>query len=153
MEIAEITKLAGSHKKRKRVGRGRGSGMGKTSGRGHNGGGSRAGWKQRGMAEGGQMPIFRRLPKRGFNNALFATRYNVVNIRDIEDRFEAGAHVTSASLAEAGLIRHKALGVKVLGTGDLTKKVTVEAEKFSKSASEKITAAGGEAKIVQSKGK
>lgn len=148
MELAEITKLAGRHKRRRRVGRGPGSGRGKTCGRGHKGGGSRAGWKIRGMAEGGQMPIFRRLPKRGFNNAQFATRFNIVNVADLEQRFEQGAHVTAAALHDAGLIRRKKLGVKVLGEGALTKALTVEATRFSKQAAAKISAAGGEVKVV-----
>lgn len=148
MEIAEITKLAGRHKRRRRIGRGPGSGHGKTCGRGHKGGGSRAGWKRRGMAEGGQMPIFRRLPKRGFNNANFTTRFNVVNVGDLEERFDAGAHVTAAALFDAGLIRRKKLALKVLGDGSLTKAMTVEAPKFSKQAAEKITAAGGEVRVI-----
>ncbi len=151
MNITDITKLAGAHRKRKRIGRGTGSGNGKTAGRGHKGAGQRAGWKSRGMAEGGQMPLFRRLPKRGFNNINFATRYNVVNVKDLEERFESGGHVTFASLSEAGLIRHKRLGVKVLGFGKLSKKLTVEAHKFSKQAAEKISAAGGEAKVVNNR--
>ncbi len=94
------------------------------------------------------MPLFRRLPKRGFNNANFATRYNIVNVKDLEERFESGGHVTYASLTEAGLIRHKRLGIKVLGFGKLSKKLTVEASRFSKQAAEKINAAGGEARTV-----
>lgn len=145
---AEITKRAGRHRRGKRVGRGAGTGRGKTCGRGHKGAGSRSGWKSRGMAEGGQMPLFRRLPKRGFSNAQFATRYNVVNLRDLERHFEDGAHVTPAALAAAGLIRHKRLGVKVLAQGALSKKLTVEATRFSGKAAERIAVAGGEAKIV-----
>ena len=148
MELADITRLAGRNKRRRRVGRGPGSGRGKTCGRGHKGGGSRAGWKTRGMAEGGQMPIFRRLPKRGFNNAKFGTRFNVVNVAVLEQRFEPGARVTAAALSDAGLIRRKNLGVKVLGEGVLTKALTVEAAKFSKQAAEKIAAAGGEARVL-----
>ena len=144
MQIAEITKLAGRHKRRKRFGRGPGSGLGKTCGRGHKGGGSRAGWKQRGMAEGGQMPLFRRLPKRGFNNYNFQTRYSVVNVGSLEERFEAGTEVTPALMVEAGLVRNLQLGVKVLGDGKLTKRFKICAAKFSKQAVEKIQAAGGE---------
>ncbi len=146
MEIAEITRLAGRHKRRKRFGRGMGSGLGKTCGRGHKGGGSRAGWKQRGLAEGGQMPLFRRIPKRGFNNFNFRTTYSVVNVGDLEQRFEAGAKVTPAALVEVGLVRNLKTGVKILGDGTLTKKLTVEAAKFSKQAAEKIKSAGGETK-------
>lgn len=147
MEIAEITKLAGANKRRKRLGRGRGS-CGKTCGRGHKGGGSRAGWGQRGWAEGGQMPLFRRLPKRGFNNANFTTRYAVVNVADLEARFDAGAHVTPVALVEVGLCRVPGDLIKVLGDGALTKKLTVSAHRFSKSAIEKITAAGGTTEVV-----
>ena len=148
MDITEITRLAGAHKRRKRVGRGPGSGLGKTSGRGHKGGGSRAGWKQRGFAEGGQMPLFRRLPKRGFSNVNFRTAFHVVNVGDLEERFEDGAHVTGEALVESRLVRDLKLGVKILGDGMLTKKLTVEAAKFSKQAAEKIRTAGGEVKVV-----
>lgn len=148
MDISEITKLAGRNKRPRRVGRGTGSGCGKTCGRGHKGAGSRAGWRRRALAEGGQMPLFRRLPKRGFNNANFTTRYNIVNVKDLEERFDSGSHVTPAALMDAGLIRHKRLAVKILGAGDLAKKITVEANKFSKQAADKIKAAGGEAKVI-----
>jgi len=149
MQIADITKLAGRSKKRRRVGRGTSSGHGKTCGRGTKGGGARSGWKRRGMAEGGQMPLFRRLPKRGFNNANFTTRFNIVNVGDLQECFDAGAHVTPAALFEVGLIRRKNLAVKVLGEGSLSKVLTVEAAKFSKQARDKIQAAGGQAKLVE----
>ena len=148
MEIGEITRLAGAHKRRKRVGRGRASGQGKTCGRGHKGGGSRAGWKQRGFAEGGQMPLFRRLPKRGFSNANFRICYSVVNVGDLDEYFEAGTHVTPQLLLETRLVRNLKRGIKILGDGALSKKLTVEATRFSKQAAEKIRAAGGESKIV-----
>ena len=148
MELAEITKLAGRSRKRRRIGRGPGSGHGKTSGRGHKGGGSRSGWRLRGMAEGGQMPLFRRVPKRGFNNAKFATRFNIVNLYDLETCFDSGANVTPAALFEAGLIRRRRLAVKVLGAGSLSKVLTVEAAGFSRQAKEKIEAAGGTVKQV-----
>jgi large subunit ribosomal protein L15 len=148
MDIAEITKLAGRHRRRKRVGRGHGSGQGKTCGRGHKGGGSRAGWKQRGLAEGGQMPLFRRMPKRGFSNYNFRTTYSVVNVGDLGERFEDGAQVTPAAMVEAGMVRDLKQGVKILGDGDLSRRLIVEAQKFSKQAVEKIQAAGGEVKIV-----
>ena len=148
MQIAEITKLAGRHKRRRRVGRGPGSGSGKTCGRGHKGAGSRAGWSRRGLAEGGQMPLFRRLPKRGFSNFLHRKSYSVVNVGDLEVRFDVGTHVTPELLVEAGLIRSVALGVKVLGDGTLSKKMTVDASKFSRQASEKIKAAGGEMNLI-----
>ncbi len=149
MNIAEITKLAGSDKRRKRVGRGRGSGQGKTSGRGHKGAGQRSGWRRRGMQEGGQMPTFRRMPKRGFSNVRFATLYSIVNVGSLESYFGVNAHVTPQSLRETGLIRNLRYPVKILGNGELTKKLTVNAAKFSKSAMEKIQAAGGEARMVQ----
>lgn len=149
MNITEITKLAGSDKRRKRVGRGAGSGSGKTSGRGHKGAGQRSGWTGRGLQEGGQMPTFRRLPKRGFSNVQFATRYGIVNVGSLELRYDAGAHVTLQSLLEVGLIRNLRHPVKVLGDGALTKKLTVDAAKFSKAAIEKILAVGGEAKLVK----
>lgn len=149
MKIAEITRLAGRDRRRKRVGRGRGSGHGKTCGRGNKGAGQRSGWRQRGMQEGGQMPTFRRMPKRGFSNARFTTRYNIVNVDLLESRFEPGAHVTPQALLKAGLIRHLRYPVKVLGDGTLAKKLIVDAAKFSNSAKEKIQAAGGEARIVQ----
>ncbi len=148
MRIDEITKLAGRHKRRKRIGRGPGSGHGKTSGRGSKGGGSRSGWKQRGLAEGGQMPLFRRIPKRGFNNYNFRITYSVVNVGELEQRFEAGSHVTPQALVEVGLVRRLDQAVKILGDGTLTKKLTVEAGKFSKQAEEKIKAVGGEVRIT-----
>ena len=144
MELTEVLKRAGAHKRRRRIGRGRGSGHGKTCGRGHKGAGSRAGAKRRSMTEGGQMPLFRRLPKRGFSNFAFRTVYSIVNVRDLEDGFEPGAHVTAESLLEAGLIRNLRHKVKVLGDGQLTKEFKVVAAKFSKQAAEKIKAAGGE---------
>ena len=148
MNIADITKLAGGHKRRKRVGRGGGSGAGKTCGRGHKGAGQRSGWTGRGLQEGGQMPTFRRLPKRGFSNAQFTTRYGIVNVGSLELCYEAGAHVTAQSLLEAGLIRNLRDPVKILGNGALTKKLSVDAAKFSKTAMEKIQAAGGETRLV-----
>ncbi|MGB2987524.1 MAG: 50S ribosomal protein L15 [Phycisphaerae bacterium] len=148
MDITEITKLAGPDRRLKRVGRGRGSGNGKTCGRGHKGGGQRSGWRRRGMQEGGQMPTFRRMPKRGFSNAKFATHFSIVNIASLETRFDADAHVTPQSLVEVGLIRNVRRPVKILGDGVLTKKLTVDAAKYSKSAIEKIQAVGGEARIV-----
>lgn len=149
MNLAEITKRAGRTPQRKRVGRGPGSGLGKTAGRGHKGAKSRAGFRRSTFAEGGQMPLFRRVPKRGFNNFKFRTTYSIVNVADLEARFDAGAHVTPQTLAEAGLVRRADHPVKVLGNGDLTKKLVVEAARFSQSAAEKIAAAGGEARVAQ----
>ena len=147
MNITDITKVAGAEKRRNRVGRGRGSGNGKTCGRGNNGAGQRSGPRRNAMQEGGQMPTFRRLPKRGFNNAQFTTRYSVVNVASLEERYEANAHVTKQSLLEVGLVRNKQLDVKILGNGSLSKKLTVDAAKFSKTAQEKIEAAGGTVNI------
>jgi large subunit ribosomal protein L15 len=148
MNIADITSRVGADKQRRRRGRGRGSGLGKTSGRGHKGGGQRAGWRTRGLQEGGQVPTFRRLPKRGFSNVQFETRYAVVNVGDMEARFDSGAHVTPEALRTVGLVRRKGLPIKVLGHGTLSKKFKVEAAKFSATAEEKIKAAGGEIKTV-----
>ena len=148
MNITQITKLAGRQKSRKRVGRGRGSGMGKTCGRGHKGQGSRAGAGGRMLTEGGQMPTFRRIPKRGFSNAKFTIRFSTVNVGELEERFEAGAHVTPQSLLEAGLIRNLRLPLKILGDGELNKKLMVDAAKYSGTAKDKIEKAGGEARIA-----
>ncbi len=147
MHLAEITTRAGRNRRPKRVGRGEGSGSGKTSGRGTKGAGQRSGWKQRGLQEGGQMPTFRRIPKRGFSNAKFTTRFTVVNVEALEKAFSPNTHVTAEALLEAGLIRTVNCPVKVLGDGKLTKKLTVDAAKFSKSAAEKIQKAGGEARV------
>lgn len=148
MNLTEITTRAGSHRKRKRIGRGSGSGSGKTSGRGHKGAGSRAGASRRAMSEGGQMPLFRRLPKRGFSNFEFQTVYDVVNVGDLEKRFRTGDHVTPEALLAAGLIRNLRNKVKILGNGGLTHKLKVEAAKFSKTAAEKIQSAGGEVVVA-----
>jgi large subunit ribosomal protein L15 len=148
MNLSDITGLAGRHQRRKRIGRGQGSGRGKTAGRGHKGSGSRAGARRRAYAEGGQMPIYRRLPKRGFSNARFHTRYSVVNVGDLEERFASGDVVNLQTLIEARLVRHSRYPVKILGDGDLTKKLTVEASRFSQKAVERIEASGGEARVV-----
>ena len=143
----EITSIAGKHKSRRRVGRGSGSGHGKTCGRGHKGAGSRAGSRAVSLFEGGQMPLFRRLPKRGFSNYKFAMRYEIVNISQLE-RFEDGALVGAEQLSSAGLIDSLKSKVKILGKGELTKRLEVTANKFSKSAEQKIVASGGTAKVV-----
>jgi len=143
----EITSIAGKHTRRRRVGRGSGSGHGKTCGRGHKGAGSRAGSTSVTLYEGGQMPLFRRLPKRGFSNYNFATRCEIVNVCQLE-RFEDGATVGVEQLSLAGLIDNSKSKVKILGKGDLTKKLQVTAHKFSKNAEQKITASGGVAKLV-----
>lgn len=143
MMIHEITEKVGKHKRRKRVGRGPGSGTGKTAGRGHKGAGSRSGRIKRAGYEGGQMQFFRRFAKRGFSNAQFRTDYSVVNLSAIAARFEDGAEVNPDLLVKAGLIRDTQLPVKVLGYGDIQKKLQITATKFSDSAKQKIEAAGG----------
>jgi large subunit ribosomal protein L15 len=143
MDLTTITKLAGAKKRRKRVGRGPGSGHGKTCGRGTKGAQARSGYRRRLLTEGGQMPLFRRLPKRGFNNATFRAEVAVVNVAELDRKFADGARVTKEALCSAGLIDRDDVLVKVLGDGSLSKKLTVEADRFSKTAREKITAAGG----------
>ncbi|MBW8002692.1 MAG: 50S ribosomal protein L15 [Planctomycetes bacterium] len=143
----EITSIVGKSKSRRRIGRGNGSGYGKTSGRGHKGAGSRAGSTSMSPFEGGQMPLFRRIPKRGFSNYDFATRYEIVNISQL-DRFEEGESIGAEQLSNAGLIGSKKSKVKILGDGELTKKLEILAQKFSKSAEQKIVALGGTAKVV-----
>jgi len=143
----EITSIAGGHTRRRRIGRGTGSGRGKTSGRGHKGAGSRAGAKSFSLSEGGQMPLFRRLPKRGFNNKKFAVRCEIVNVWQLE-RFEDGATVGVEQLSDAGLIDSNKSTVKILAKGDLTKRLQVTAHKFSKAAEQKISAIGGTAEVI-----
>jgi len=149
MNIHEITTAAGAHRRKRRIGRGIGSGSGKTCGRGTKGAQARAGARRYTLTEGGQMPLFRRIPKRGFSNAKFTQRYSVVNVEALQERFDPGTHVTPQAMQEAGLIRNLQLPVKVLGHGNLTKKFTVDAVKFSKTAKEKIEAVGGKAQRVQ----
>jgi large subunit ribosomal protein L15 len=148
MLIHEITSAVGRHATRRRVGRGTGSGCGKTCGRGHKGSLSRAGASSRLLYEGGQMPLFRRLPKRGFSNYKFATRYEIVNVLHLE-RFEDGTAVGLEQLSDAGLIDSCRSRVKILGNGDLTKKLEVMAHKFSKTAQQKIVGCGGTAKVIK----
>ena len=143
MTHTDATATPAPHTRRKRVGRGRGSGCGKTSSRGHGGQRSRSGGRGAGLYEGGQMPLFRRLPRRGFNNKKFATRYAVVNVGAIDGAFDAGAVVAPATLVAKGLVTRTLDGVKILGDGRLTKPLTVQAHKFSASAAAKIQAAGG----------
>lgn len=143
----EITSVAGKHKRRRRVGRGTGTGRGKTCGRGHKGGGSRAGSTSVTLYEGGQMPLFRRLPKRGFSNYKFAIRCEIVNVSQLE-RFQDGADVGIEQLSGAGLIDSAKSKIKILGKGDLTKTLQVTAHKFSKTARQKIVASGGTAKVI-----
>ena len=146
MRIHELKKPEGSTKAPKRVGRGQGTGQGTTAGRGMNGQNSRSGGGVRLGFEGGQMPLYRRLPKRGFTNK-WAKEFAEVNVKDL-NRFEDGAVVDANALLENGLIGKALDGVKVLGNGELEKKLTVKAEKFSKSAVEKIEKAGGKAEVI-----
>jgi large subunit ribosomal protein L15 len=147
MKLFELQPAPGSKRASYRKGRGAGSGNGKTAGKGHKGQNARAGGGVRPGFEGGQMPIYRRIPKRGFNNKLFAKVYAEVNVSDL-DLFENGAVVTVEELKAKGLVKKVIDGVSVLGNGELTKKVTVKAARFSKSASEKIEAAGGKAEVI-----
>ena len=147
MKLQELTSAPGARKAPKRVGRGSGSGLGKTSARGQKGQKSRSGGGVRPGFEGGQMPITRRIPKRGFNNKIFAKVYAEVNVSAL-DVFEDGAVVDAAALAEVGLIKKLYDGVKILGNGDLNKKLTVKAVRFTKNASEKIEKAGGKAEVI-----
>ena len=146
MKLHEIRPAEGSTRAPKRVGRGIGSGTGKTSTRGHKGQWSRSGGGVRPGFEGGQMPLTRRLPKRGFTN-IFAKQYAVVNVSDL-NKLEDGFVVTAESLKEMGMIKKVGDGLKVLGNGELTKKLTVKAVKFTQSAQEQITAAGGSAEVI-----
>ena len=147
MKLHELSPPPGSRKKRKRVGRGPGSGHGQTSGRGDKGQKARSGVSIPSWFEGGQMPLSRRLPKRGFRNR-FRKEFAIVNLRDL-DRIEVGATITPLLLLERGLIKRGKDGVKVLGDGDLSHAVTVEAHRFSEAALRKIGAAGGTAKVIE----
>ena len=147
MKLHELQPAAGSKKTRTRVGRGLGSGLGKTSGRGQKGQNSRSGGGVRPGFEGGQMPLYRRLPKRGFNN-VFAKQYAEVNVEQL-NRFEDGATVDPVALIEAGILKNVRDGIRILGNGTLeTKNLTVIANGFTKAAEEKITAAGGKVEVI-----
>ncbi|RME32339.1 MAG: 50S ribosomal protein L15 [Deltaproteobacteria bacterium] len=146
MDLSNLKPAIGSTKNRKRIGRGPGSGTGKTAGKGHKGQNARSGGGVKAGFEGGQMPMQRRLPKRGFT-PLKKKVYALVNLRDLE-LFEAGSVVDVAALGKAGLVSKIGDGVKILGDGELTKALTVQAHKFSKSAVEKIEAAGGKAEVI-----
>ncbi|MFA5637393.1 MAG: 50S ribosomal protein L15 [Anaerovoracaceae bacterium] len=146
MKLHELKTAPGSTTAQKRKGRGPASGLGKTSGRGHKGQNARSGGGVRLGFEGGQMPLYRRLPKRGFTN-IFGTTYSTINVDDL-NRFEAGTIVTPALLIETGLVSKMKDGVKILGDGKLEKNISVKAHKFSKTAVEKIEAAGGKAEVI-----
>jgi large subunit ribosomal protein L15 len=148
VQINEITERAGAHRRRHRLGRGEASGSGKTCGRGNKGCNARAGGGVRPLTEGGQMPFFRRIAKRGFSNARFRQEFSVVNVGSLEKAFDNGARVTAEALIDAGLVRDRRLPIKVLGTGTLSKKLTVVAQQFSEQARAKITKAGGQTELV-----
>ena len=143
----KLNELETKKKNRKRVGRGPGSGSGKTSGKGHKGQNARSGGGVRPGFEGGQLPLYRRLSKRGFNNYEFSINYATVNVGDLE-RFDEGTVVTKELLIETGLVRKELDGVKILGNGNLTKKLTVKANKFSATAEEKIVSVGGKIEVI-----
>ena len=149
MQLHDVHQGIHKRKKRKRIGRGVGSGQGKTAGKGHKGHSSRQGFKQNPVSEGGQNPLIRRVPKRGFVNGAFRKHFAIVNLSSINACFEAGAVVDEAALRARGLVkgRHDD-GVKILGDGEVTKALTVHAEKFSESAVSKLQAAGGQAIVV-----
>jgi large subunit ribosomal protein L15 len=146
MKLHELSSATGSRHSRKRVGRGVGSGMGKTSTRGHKGQNARSGGGVRPGFEGGQNPLYRRLPKRGFNNP-FRKEFAIVNLEDLSN-FAAGTEVTPELLLETGIVRSPKDGIKILGNGEITVKLSVKANKFSQSAVEKIQAAGGQTEVI-----
>jgi|SRR5215510_14045521 len=147
MDLSDLKPSEGSTKNKKRVGRGHGTGQGAQAGRGHKGAQSRSGFKFKRGFEGGQMPLHRRIPKRGFHNR-FRVEYAVVNLDALSERFEAGTVVTTELLRERGLVHGTSRQIKVLARGDIAKKLTVRAHKFSGKAAEKIAAAGGAAEVL-----
>ncbi len=149
MQLHDVDQGIHKYKKRKRVGRGTGSGHGKTASKGHKGHASRQGFKYNPLFEGGQMPLARRVPKRGFVNGAFKKDFAIINLEKIEAAFEAGAVIDEAALRAKGLVkgRHDD-GVKILGDGEVSKPLTIHAQKFSESAAAKITAAGGSVVVV-----
>ncbi|EAG3782839.1 TPA_asm: 50S ribosomal protein L15 [Listeria monocytogenes] len=146
MKLHELKPSEGSRKERNRVGRGTGSGNGKTSGRGHKGQKARSGGSVRLGFEGGQLPLFRRIPKRGFTN-INRKEFAIVNL-DVLNRFEDGTEVTPELLVETGIIRNEKSGIKILSNGNIEKKLTVKANKFSAAAKEAIEAAGGKTEVI-----
>lgn len=147
MKLHELKKNEGATFAKKRLGRGAGSGLGKTSGKGHKGQNARSGGGVNPVFEGGQLPLYRRLPKRGFSNAEFKTTYAVINVEDF-NQFEDGTVVTPALLKEKGIIKKQLSGIKVLGEGELERKLTIQANKFSTSALEKIEKSGSKAEVI-----
>ena len=146
MNLHELSPAEGSTKSSRRIGRGHGSGWGKTAGKGHKGQKARSGGSIRPGFEGGQMPLQRRIPKRGFNN-IFAKKIVAVNVGSLEV-FEDGAEVTAAALIEKGIVSKELDGIKILGNGNLTKKLNVKVAAYSESAKQKIEAAGGKAEVI-----
>lgn len=147
MKLHELSPAQGSKKSVKRIGRGTASGQGKTSGKGQKGAKSRSGYSRRPGFEGGQMPLQRRVPKRGFNN-IFTTEYAIINVSSLEKKFEAGATVDAQALIEAGVIKKALDGVKILGNGEITKAINVKVAAISESAKAKIEAAGGKVEVL-----
>jgi large subunit ribosomal protein L15 len=147
MKLSELKPSEGSRRAALRKGRGPGSGMGKTAARGHKGQKARAGGGKGPYFEGGQTPLQRRMPKRGFTN-IFKKEYVVVNVNQLETRFESGTMVTPETLVECGLIKNVRDGIRILGNGELTKALTVKAQGFSKTAEEKIKTAGGQVEVI-----
>ena len=147
MKLHELEKNIGATHRKKRLGCGRGSGLGKTSGKGQKGQKARSGGSINPVFEGGQLPLYRRIPKRGFSNALFKTEYAVINVEDLNN-FEDGTVVSPALLRETGMVKNQLSGIKVLGEGKLEKKLTIQAHKFSKSALEKIKESGSTAEVI-----
>jgi large subunit ribosomal protein L15 len=149
MNLTTLSNVAGKvSRDRKRLGRGPGSGTGKTSGKGHKGAMARTGYKYKVYFEGGQMPMVRRLPKRGFNNEAFRKEYAVLNLADLERAFDDGAKVGPEEFLGAGLVNRELSGIKVLAKGEIKKKLSVSAHKFSAAAAEKIKAAGGTVTVI-----
>jgi large subunit ribosomal protein L15 len=148
MNLHDLRPASGSRRKAKRLGQGHGSGTGKTAGKGNKGQKSRAGGGVRPGFEGGQMPITRRVPKRGFNNARFAKNYQIINLEEIADRFENGSVVGVEEFYKAGLIQNLATPVKILARGEISQGLTIKAQAFSAQAAEKIVAAGGKAEVI-----
>ncbi len=147
MKLHELERNVGAKQERRRVGRGMGSGLGKTSGRGEKGQKARSGVSIPAQFEGGQLPLYRRLPKRGFSNSDFKVRYATINLSDL-NKFDDGCEVTPELLKSTGILKNQLAGVKVLGNGELEKKLTIKAHKFSKSAIEKIEKSGSKIEVL-----
>ena len=147
MKLHELRPSEGAFKTSKRLGRGTGSGLGKTSGKGHKGQKARSGYSRKAGFEGGQLPLYRRLPKRGFSNANFKTEYAVLNLSDL-NKFDEGTVVTPELLNETGIVKKQLSGIKVLGNGALEKKLTVKAHLFTNSAIKKIESIGGKVEVI-----